>query len=389
VNELARTELLAAELRVRKVDLLLVSTPVNVRYLTGYTGSNGMALIFAGEGRRHRFFTDFRYATQSAEQVPEEFERSIAEADLLAAVASALEDGEGGRGRDRESFDPRAGEAARGGEGLKQRVLGFEDGSLTVKQHTRLRELLDQSWELLGCGGLVEGLREVKDKWEVSAIGAAAELADRALTEVLEAGVVGRTEREVAIELELRMRRLGAQGASFPSIVAGGAHGALPHAEPRATEIPRGVLLTIDWGAILDGYCSDCTRTYATGPLSEEASEAYELVLRAQETALAAVRPGVSGRELDAVARTIIERAGHSEHFGHGLGHGVGMEIHEGPRLSRMASEEPLRDGNIVTVEPGVYLPGNLGVRIEDLVLVDGERPQRLTQLSKQLTFID
>jgi Xaa-Pro aminopeptidase len=389
VNELGRAELLAAELRAREVDLLLVSTPVNVRYLTGYTGSNGMALIFAQEGQRHRFFTDFRYATQSAEQVSEEFERSIAETDLLAAVASALGDGEGGQGRDRESVDPRPGGAVRGGEGAKRRMLGFDDGSLTVKQHTRLRELLDQSWELVGCGGLVEGLREVKDESEVSAIGAAAELADRALTEVLEAGVVGRTEREVAIELELRMRRLGAQAASFPSIVAGGEHGALPHAEPRAVEIPRGVLLTIDWGAVLDGYCSDCTRTYATGPLSNEASEVYELVLRAQERALAAVRPGISGRELDAVARTIIERAGHSEHFGHGLGHGVGMEIHEGPRLSRTAGEEPLRDGNVVTVEPGVYLPGSLGVRIEDLVLVDGERPQRLTQLSKQLTFVD
>jgi Xaa-Pro aminopeptidase len=207
---------------------------------------------------------------------------------------------------------------------------------------------------------------------------------------VLEAGVVGRTEREVAIELELRMRRLGAQAPSFPSIVASGQHGALPHAEPRDVEIAAGVLVTIDWGAYLDGYCSDCTRTYATGGLSADAVEAYELVLRAQEAGLQALRCGISGREVDEVARTIIDEAGHSEHFGHGLGHGVGMEIHEAPRLSRTApDDEPLRAGNIVTVEPGVYVPGSLGVRIEDLVLVGETGCERLTSLPKQLITLD
>ena len=175
----------------------------------------------------------------------------------------------------------------------------------------------------------------------------------------------------MAIELELRMRRLGAEAASFPSIVAAGAHGALPHAEPRAREIHKNALLTIDWGALHEGYCSDCTRTYATGErISTRAREIYELVLAAQEQALAAVRAGPSGREVDAVARELIEQAGQGEHFGHGLGHGVGMEVHEGPRLSRLASEEPLQVGNVVTVEPGVYLPGRFGVRIEDLVVV-------------------
>ena len=177
----------------------------------------------------------------------------------------------------------------------------------------------------------------------------------------------------MAIELELRMRRLGAQAPSFPSIVASGAHGALPHAEPREQPIPRDVLVTIDWGALLEGYCSDCTRTYATGEgISAQAREIYALVLSAQEQGLAAVRAGPSGREVDAVAREVIEQAGQGEHFGHGLGHGVGMEIHEGPRLSRTAGEEPLQAGNVVTVEPGVYLPGVLGVRIEDLVVVGG-----------------
>ena len=239
------------------------------------------------------------------------------------------------------------------------------------------------------CGGVVESLREVKDEQEISRIRAAAQLADEALIGVLEAGLVGRSERDVAIELELGMRRLGAQAPSFPSIVAAGEHGALPHAEPREVEIPKGVLVTIDWGAYLDGYCSDCTRTYATGTLGEDATRVYELVLAAQEAALAALSAGISGRAVDAVARSIIEGAGHGEHFGHGLGHGVGMEIHEGPRLSRTADEQQLRAGNIVTVEPGVYLPGRLGVRIEDLAVVDDNGSQRLTHLPKALTFVD
>jgi len=367
MSELARLGRLASALREQGVDRLLVSAPVNVRYLCGYTGSNGLLLVDAKERAEHRFFTDFRYVAQSAEQVPGEIEREIATGELLEAAARALGDG-----------------------GVKgARTLGFDDASLTVKQHARLRELLAQGWELMQCSGVVERLREVKDEREVERIRAACELADQALSEVLEAGLSGRTEREVAIELELRMRRLGAEGPSFPSIVASGEHGALPHAEPRDVEIARGVLVTIDWGAYLDGYCSDCTRTYATGKLSADAIEVYELVLSAQEAGLRAVRSGISGRAVDEIARTIIDQAGHGEHFGHGLGHGVGMEIHEAPRLSRTAPEEPLRAGNVVTVEPGVYVPGSLGVRIEDLVLVGETGCERLTGLPKQLITLD
>jgi Xaa-Pro aminopeptidase len=366
MNELARVARLAAELDGQGVDRLLVSAPLNVRYLSGYTGTNGLLLVSAHEDGAHRFFTDFRYAGQSAQQVPSELEREIASGELVEAAVRAL--GQGGV------------------EG--QRTLGFDDASLTVKQHARLRELLAPGWELVPCAGIVERLREVKDEQEVARIRAAAELADQALTEVLEDGLIGRQEREVAIDLELRMRRLGAQAPSFPSIVAAGEHGALPHAEPREVEIKRGVLVTIDWGAYLDGYCSDCTRTYATGALEEQGSAVYELVLDAQEAALAAVRAGISGREVDGVARSIIERAGHAEHFGHGVGHGVGMEIHEAPRLSRTASETPLCAGNIVTVEPGVYVSGHLGVRIEDLVLVGEVGHERLTTLPKRLTLI-
>ncbi|HEV3284482.1 MAG TPA: M24 family metallopeptidase, partial [Solirubrobacteraceae bacterium] len=249
--------------------------------------------------------------------------------------------------------------------------------------------LLPPAWELVACAGMVERLRAVKESAEVALIRSACELAEEALRDVLDAGVVGRTERDVAIDLETRMRRLGAESPSFPSIVAAGAHAALPHAAPRDEEIPRDVLLTIDWGALLEGYCSDCTRTFATGEgIGTREREVYEVVLRAQQRGLGALRAGPTGREVDAVARDVIERAGYGENFGHGLGHGVGMDIHEGPRLSRTAGEEPLRAGNVVSVEPGIYLPGRLGVRIEDLVVVRDEGQEVLTSLPKALTVI-
>jgi Xaa-Pro aminopeptidase len=386
--EVVRTRRVASQLRERGVDLLLVNHPVNLRYLTGFTGSNGIALIAAREDGAHRFLTDFRYEGQSAAEVPALFERQIVSTDLLEAAARLLQP--------EESDQTPVGLAAGGPGGGSGRVsaptggrLGFEEGVLTVKQHAHLRELLPPTWELIACGGLVEALREVKERAEITRIRAAAELADEALREVLEAGLVGRSEREVAIELELRMRRLGAQAPSFPSIVAAGPHGALPHAQPRVVAIPRDTLVTIDWGALHEGYCSDCTRTYATGEhLPEGAREVYELVLSAQLAGLAAVRPGPTGREVDRAAREVIEVAGHGEHFGHGLGHGVGLDVHEAPRLSRTGSEQPLRAGNVVTIEPGIYVSGHYGVRIEDLVAVTEDGGLVLNGLDKQLTVV-
>ena len=200
-------------------------------------------------------------------------------------------------------------------------------------------------------------------------------------------GLVGRSEREVALAIEDEMRRLGASGPSFPSIVASAERGALPHAVPSDVPIRRDTLVTLDLGARLDGYCSDCTRTWATGTLPDDLAEAYELVLRAQIAALDAVRPGPEGREVDAVARTMIADAGHGEHFGHGLGHGVGLEVHEAPRLARTA-EARLVAGNVVTVEPGVYLPGRGGVRIEDLVVVTDDGCDVLSATSKALRTV-
>jgi Xaa-Pro aminopeptidase len=367
-----RTARLAAELRERELDALIVAAPLNVRYVTGFTGSNGLVLVAArgGDGAgagagaaAGTFFTDFRYTQQSAEQVPEEFSREIVTGSLLEAAVCAL------------------GEA--GGK------VGFDDAHTTIAEHKRLGAALADGWELVPAAGAVEHLRAVKDEGEIERLRAAAQLADRALEEVLEEGLAGRAERDVAIELELRMRRLGAEAPSFSSIVAAGAHGALPHAEPRAEPIPRDVLVTIDWGARLDGYCSDCTRTYATGEgVSAQAREVYATVLAAQEAGVAAVQAGPTGRDVDAIARAVIEQAGYGEHFGHGLGHGVGLDVHEAPRLSRVESERPLLAGNVVTVEPGIYLPGRLGVRIEDLLVVREGAQETLNGLGKALTVI-
>jgi Xaa-Pro aminopeptidase len=356
-----RADRLAARLSEREVDQLLVTSLVDVRWLTGFTGSSAGAVVGGpGDGTR-RFVTDFRYLTQARDEVGDAWSQEI-QPDLLGTLAGGVPTGAPLR-------------------------LGFDDADVTVKQHARLRELLPDEVELVAAGGLVAELRARKDPEELERIRAAAHLADEALREVLDRGIVGRTERDVALDLEVAMRRRGAQAASFEPIVAAGAHGALPHASPRDVAIPEGVLVVIDWGAQLDGYASDCTRTVATGEVDARDAEVHALVLRAQEAALAAVRPGPTGREVDAVARDIIDAAGHAEHFGHGLGHGVGLEVHEGPRLSKQG-DAPLEAGQVVTVEPGVYVPGAVGVRIEDLVIVTEDGHEVLSSLPKGLTVV-
>ena len=353
-----RVERLLDQVRERELDLLLVTELVNVRYLTGFTGTNAAALV--GPEQR-TFLTDFRYLSQSAEEVPD-WDRQIASNDLLAGVARAVP------------------------EGVELRI-GFDDAHLAVKSHEHLRELVRDDAELVAAGGVVEELRAIKDAGEIDRIRAAARLADEALRDVLERGLAGRTEREVALDLEFTQRRLGAEAVSFPPIVAAAEHGALPHAQPRDRAIPRGTLVVVDWGCKLDGYCSDCTRTFATGELDGRDREVYDLVARAQAEALAAVRPGPTGRDVDAVARDIIARAGHAEHFGHGLGHGVGLEVHEGPRLATTSSAT-LQAGQVVTVEPGVYVPRAVGVRIEDLVAVTEDGHEVLSSYPKELVTV-
>ena len=356
-----RADRLARLVAERELDALLVREPVNLRWLAGFTGTNGLAVVEAGADGSRTFVTDFRYVERAAEEVGEAFERREGERDLLDGLGDVL-------------------------PARRPLWLGFDDAHVSVRDHRRLGEALE-GVELVAAGGLVERLRAVKDTAEVAAIRAAAALADEALRAALDGGLAGRTEREFALALEDEMRRRGAQSPSFPSIVAAGAHGALPHAEPRDVAIPADTLVVVDWGALLDGYCSDCTRTFATGELEAEAEEVYEVVRRAQASALSAVQAGPTGREVDAVAREAIADAGYGERFGHGLGHGVGLEVHEEPRLSK-ASDAPLQAGNVVTVEPGVYLPGRLGVRIEDLVVVTDDGADVLSSHPKELVRI-
>jgi Xaa-Pro aminopeptidase len=357
----SRADRLSSLLPEAEIDLLLVTDLVNVRYLTGYTGSNGLALV----GSETRLFvTDFRYVQQAAEEVDPAFERRQARQELTEELEAVLP--------------------------VAPLRVGFEEAHVSVREHRRLRDELPERVDLVPVDGLVERLRAVKDAAEVARIHEAAKLADAAFTELLTGGLGGRSERELAFELAMAMHRLGAERPSFDIIVAAGPHGALPHAMPRDVPLAAGQLVVIDWGAQLDGYCSDCTRTVWVGggqPGAEE-REIYDLVLKAQLTGLGGIRGGAGTRSVDAATRQVIEAADHGEHFGHGLGHGVGLDIHEAPRLSPR-SDTVLEVGNIVTVEPGVYLPGRFGVRIEDLVVVTEDGCEILTGVSKELMTVD
>jgi Xaa-Pro aminopeptidase len=350
-----RGERLAGLVAERELDMFFVSDLVNVRYLTGFSGTNGACLVGLD---RLIFFTDFRYVERAAREVGKEWERPRAEQELVPQIVAEMQ------GR-----------------------VGFEDSKLTVRQLARLEAAAGDDVELIPAGDLVEELRAVKEPKEIERIAAAAELTDGVYRWALERGLAGRTERDIARSCEARIRELGAE-PSFPPIVAGAANGALPHAEPEEREIGSGELVVFDMGSQLDGYCSDCTRTFATGDPGEEAREVYDLVERAQGAALEAVRPGATGKEVDGVARELINEAGHGDHFGHGTGHGVGLEIHEGPRLAT-TSEDELREGNVVTVEPGVYVPGSFGVRIEDLVVVTADGYRNLSGLPKGLQMVE
>jgi Xaa-Pro aminopeptidase len=337
-----------------ELDRMLVTDLTNVRYLSGFTGTNGACVC--GPGLR-LFFTDFRYTERAAEEV-EGWESITVEGDWLAAISEHLEG-----------------------------KVGFEDDHLAVRSLAKLREKLGEGVEAVPAGGTVERLRRVKDAEELAAIEAASKIADEVWQWSVERGFAGRSEREVARAAEARIRELGGD-PSFPAIVAAGPNGALPHAEPGERPIGRGELIVFDMGAKLDGYCSDGTRTYATGDPGAVGKEVYAVVFAAQLASLEAVRAGAKGEDVDAVARKVIADAGYGMRFGHGLGHGVGLEVHEGPRLSPR-SDDLLEPGEVVTVEPGIYLPGELGVRIEDFVVVGEGGYRNLSSLPKDLQLVD
>lgn len=343
-----RVAALRARLASMGLPALVVSAPSNVFYLSGFRGSAGALLV---SSERAVLFSDFRYRLQAREQAPD-WEFHEVERRLLRTLGAAA----------REMCLTR---------------LGYDPGHLTCEQRDELAKGAE-GLELVPAGGLVEELRAVKSPEEVARIRRAAELADRALARMVDLLAPGTTEREIALEGEVLMRREGAEAAAFDIIVASGPRSALPHAEAGDRALAAGDLVVMDLGARVDGYCSDITRTYAVREASAQAREVYALVYRAQRAGAAAVRAGARCEEVDAVARRVIEEAGHREHFGHSLGHGVGIEVHEAPRLAS-TEDAPLVAGQVLTVEPGVYLEGIGGVRLEDLLLVTGEGAETLT----------
>lgn len=358
---------LAARMASQELDALLVSDLVNVRYLSGFTGSNAGLLVFAADTPAV-LATDARYRTQAGRQAP----------DLELAVVRAC-------GRHLVELAAAAG----------ARRIGFESHVVTVDGHRILVETLEgvstgaPPAELVRAPGLVEMLREVKDAGEVALLRLACQAADAALAELVDGGGLraGRTERAVARQLEALLLDHGADGPAFETIVATGANSAVPHHRPTDAALADGDLVKIDFGALVGGYHSDMTRTFVLGSPADWQRDLYGLVAGAQQAGLEALEVGASLCEVDAAARGVIGAAGFADNFGHGLGHGVGLQIHEAPGINS-AAEGTLRAGMVVTVEPGVYLPGRGGVRIEDTVTVGERGPEVLTRYPKILTVV-
>jgi Xaa-Pro aminopeptidase len=344
-------------LRGKKLDAMLFTDLRNIRYLAGYSGSSGMLLVTA---RSSDFLTDFRYKEQSAKEVKNAKTTIIAKS-LLEDLAKL------------EAF-------------RRVAKVGIEEQSLSYAQYLQLQKLAPGK-KFLPAGGSVEFLRQVKGKQELAHIARAARIADQAFQRIIKFIKPGLSEKAIAAQLDFTMKQLGASQPSFDTIVGSGPNGALPHAQPGERRVRRGDFIVLDFGAVWRGYHSDMTRTVLLGPPSEKHRRIYDLVLKAQLAGLKAVRAGVRGMEADRAARIVIEQAGHGRHFGHGLGHGVGLAVHEGPNLG-MRSENLLPAGAVVTVEPGVYLPGWGGVRIEDLVVVTPGGCRILSRSSKKLIII-
>lgn len=339
------------------LDAALITDPADVRYLSGFTGEDSYLLM---GGDWAVLLTDGRFTTQAERDCPA-IEHHIRTGAMSVAVAEVL------RGR-------------------SVRRLGLQAEHATLALLEALGKTVGEG-KLYSAEGLVSPFRESKDDHEIAAIGKAVRVAERAFRGLIASGAkgfVGRREVELAAELEYRMRQEGAEGASFPTIVAAGSHGALPHYRPAGARIREGQAVLIDWGAVVDGYCSDLTRVVFTARIPPQLGEVYEVVLRAQCAGIAAVRAGRSASAVDAAARSVIEQAGYGPQFGHGLGHGVGLVVHEAPRVSARCDER-LRKHAVVTIEPGVYLPGVGGVRIEDDVLVESDRGRVLSRLPRQL----
>lgn len=351
-----RIEKLRALMEKAIIDAYLVTSPANLRYLTNFTGTAGMALITLEQAF---FITDFRYIEQASEQI-QGMTIIQHQGDIVSEILKLMES---------ESVN----------------VLGFEDAVMTYADYSIFEEVIDA--ELAPASGLIEKLREQKDDGEIAIIEKACAIADEGFDHVLKMIRPGMTEIEVANQLDFYMRSLGASGTSFETIVASGARSALPHGVASEKMVEQGDLITLDFGCVYQGYVSDITRTFAIGDPGQQLKDIYQIVLEAQKKVLEVAQAGVTGSQLDAVARDFISEAGYGEAFGHSTGHGIGMEIHEGPNISR-SNDEPLMEGNVITDEPGIYLAGLGGVRIEDDLVILAEGNRILTQSPKELIIL-
>ena len=351
-----RVEKLRKKMQVENLDSFLITSPFNLRYLTNFTGTTGLAVITL---EKAFFITDFRYTEQAAAQA-QGFEIIKNVGPIFEEVADLVQK-----------------------EGLRE--LGFEETTVSFLEYSVLEEVIDA--QLIPISGMIEELREIKDEEEIAIIEKACSIADLAYDHILKMIQPGMTEIEVANQLDFYMRSLGASGVSFETIVASGLRSAMPHGVASKKIIEQGDLITIDFGCYYEGYVSDMTRTFAIGDPGEQLKEIYQIVLEAQLAVLEVAKPGVTGKQLDAVARDYITKHGYGEAFGHSTGHGIGLEIHEGPNVS-VRAEKQFVPGNIITDEPGIYLPGIGGVRIEDDLLITSDGNRVLTHSPKELIIL-
>ncbi|MFP7493662.1 Xaa-Pro peptidase family protein [Terribacillus saccharophilus] len=348
-----KLERLRTLMEKKNLDALIVTSAQNRRYISGFTGSAGLLVITK---TKQKFITDFRYMEQAAEQVLGfeiiEHKQSI----VQEAAAQLLK------------------------EGAQQ--VGFEHEDVTFALYQQFQDVVKA--DLIPASGLIEELRLIKSEAELRIMKTAAEIADAAYTHILTFVKPGMKEIEVSNELEFFMRKQGATESSFDTIVASGYRSALPHGVASDKEIQKGELVTLDYGALYNGYCSDITRTFAVGEISDKLREIYDIVLEANLRGVAGVKPGITGKEADALTRDYITEKGYGRYFGHSTGHGLGMDVHESPALS-FRSDTVLKPGMVVTVEPGIYIPEVGGCRIEDDLVLTAEGSERLTFSTKDL----
>ncbi|SNZ10748.1 Xaa-Pro aminopeptidase [Terribacillus aidingensis] len=344
---------LRALMEKKNVDALIVTSAQNRRYISGFTGSAGLLVITKA---KQLFITDFRYMEQAAEQAPD-FELIEHKQSIVQEAADQLQQA-----------------------GVQQ--VGFEHEDVTFALYQQFQHAVKA--ELVPASGLIEELRLIKSESELAIMKTAAEIADAAYTHILTFVKPGMKEIDVSNELEFFMRKQGATESSFDTIVASGYRSALPHGVASGKEIQKGELVTLDYGALYNGYCSDITRTFAVGEISEKLREIYDIVLEANLRGVAGVKPGITGKEADALTRDYITEKGYGQYFGHSTGHGLGMDVHESPALS-FRSDTVLKPGMVVTVEPGIYIPEVGGCRIEDDLVLTADGSERLTFSTKDL----